>query len=167
MVYTMAFRVNGGCRNNGQPDAIAAASCRRYFNRSATHKRPRFRTTDLPAFPPPTNQRAEITALILALEWALERHSQLDPSRIPKLLVTIYSDSQYAVGCMTEWIDTWEGNGWINSRGKPVQNRDLIEEAARLEGVLRELGRVRWRFVPKKENTDADGRCKEALDRQE
>lgn len=50
----------------------------------------------------PTNQRADITAMIIALAWALEKYEELDTS--PRLDVTIYSDSKYAIGCMNDWI---------------------------------------------------------------
>lgn len=36
----------------------------------------------------------------------------------------------YAINCCTKWLATWRGNGWINSKGKPVENRDLIEGVA-------------------------------------
>ena len=61
MVYTMIYKVDGGCRRNGYSDAIGAAAAvemQRYRDGWKSW------TTELPAYPTPTNQRAEITAII-------------------------------------------------------------------------------------------------------
>src|ERR1700722_12779646 len=124
MVYIMKIYVDGGCRGNGQPGAIGAAAAvfkkrdGKYFGW----------TRSLPLYPPPTNQRAEITAIILALEQALEKLEELDTN--PHLDVKIYSDSRYAIGCMTNWIYKWTRNGWINATGNEVANRILTQGAS-------------------------------------
>lgn len=59
----------------------------------------------------------EIQAVVAALE------SLKKPCR-----VTIHSDSAYVVNCLTQkWYVKWQKNGWTNSKGEPVQNRDLWE----------------------------------------
>ncbi|RYP47536.1 hypothetical protein DL768_006413 [Monosporascus sp. mg162] len=112
----------------------------------------------------PTNQRAEITAIILALEWALEKYQELDSD--PYLVVKIHSDSRYAIGCMTQWIYKWANNGWVNSSGYDVANRDLIQRASELDDEVKELGEVEYIWIPREENTTADELCNEALDEQ-
>ncbi|RDW83632.1 uncharacterized protein DSM5745_03958 [Aspergillus mulundensis] len=78
MPYIMNLYVDGGCRNNGAPNAFGAAA--------AAHKNKwgRFRswTRSLPrgTTPTPTSQRAELTAIILALEKALARYKGLHSS---------------------------------------------------------------------------------------
>ena len=62
-----------------------------------------------------TNQRAELTAILRALEVA---------PRDRKII--IYSDSHYAIKCVTEWFLKWRSNNWLNSSHKPVENKDLI-----------------------------------------
>ncbi|CAN8103364.1 unnamed protein product [Discula destructiva] len=62
-----------------------------------------------------TNQRAELTAILRAL--------QTIP---PTQGVLIWSDSTYAIKCVTEWFIKWENNGWKTHKG-PVLNRDLVE----------------------------------------
>ncbi|KAG8160318.1 hypothetical protein KVR01_009854 [Diaporthe batatas] len=64
---------------------------------------------------PQTNQRAELTAILRALETV-----PLDQG------VMIWSDSMYAINCVTEWFVKWEKNGWKTHKGQ-VQNRDLVE----------------------------------------
>ena len=63
-----------------------------------------------------TNQRAELTAILRALDIA-PRHRD----------VTIFTDSRYAIDCVTSWFINWRRNNWKNSHGKPVENKDLIE----------------------------------------
>jgi ribonuclease HI len=160
MVYRMRIYTDGGCRGNGHPWAIGAAAAA-FKNRWRKY---RGWTRILPSNPRPTNQRAEITAIILALEKSVERFEQLDHN--PKLDVRIYSDSKYAVQCMEEWIYKWANTGWRNSRGAPVANRDLLEEASELDDRLREEGRVKYIWIPRGENEVADRFCNEALDQQ-
>jgi ribonuclease HI len=64
-----------------------------------------------------TNQRAELTAISRALDIApMHRHVQ------------IYTDSKYAIDCVTNWYVKWQQNGWVNAKGKPVENKDLISD---------------------------------------
>ncbi|MBE2185741.1 MAG: ribonuclease HI [Rhodothermales bacterium] len=63
-----------------------------------------------------TNNRMELTAAVEALRLLKT------PCR-----VTLYTDSQYVVKGMTEWIGGWKRRGWTNSQKKPVENRDLWE----------------------------------------
>lgn len=64
---------------------------------------------------PQTNQRAELTAILRALETVPVTQG-----------VMIWSDSMYAINCVTEWFVKWEKNGWKTHKGQ-VQNRDLVE----------------------------------------
>ena len=41
--------------------------------------------------------------------------------------VLIFTDSQYAINCVTVWHHAWARNNWITSLGRPVENRDLVE----------------------------------------
>ena len=63
-----------------------------------------------------TNQRAELTALLEALRFAVKRAP-----------VTIYTDSMYAINCTTKWGPSWAKKGWKRDSGEPLQNLDLIK----------------------------------------
>lgn len=160
MVYTMRIYTDGGCRGNGHPGAIGAAAA--VFMKK--HGRWKSWTRSLPSYPWPTNQRAEITAIILALEQALENLENLDTN--PFLDVEIYSDSRYVVDCMTKWIYKWTKNGWTNYAGNEVANRDLLEEASDLDDRLKEEGTVAYIWIPREENGIADRLCNENMDDQ-
>ena len=67
--------------------------------------------------PKQTNQRAELTAILRALEVAPRDRK-----------VIIISDSKYAISCVTEWFLKWREKNWVNSSNKSVENRDLIQK---------------------------------------
>lgn len=64
-----------------------------------------------------TNQRAELTAILRALEIA-PRHRE----------VTIYTDSKYSIDCVTNWYKNWQRRNWTTADRKPVVNKDVIVE---------------------------------------
>lgn len=73
----------------------------------------------------------------------------------------ILCDSQYVINSLTQWLPGWKRRGWRKADGKPVLNRDLLEE---LDAALR--GRsVRFEWVkghaghPMNEAADARARA--------
>ncbi|KAL4919225.1 ribonuclease H-like domain-containing protein [Aspergillus aurantiobrunneus] len=154
----MKIFVDGGCRGNGGLDPIGAAAAA-FKTKSGKYCG---WTRALLSFPTPTNQRAELTAIILGLELALQKFVELD--RSPRLDVTLYSDSKYAIGCVTEWVHEWTSNGWTNANGIEVANRDLIEEAADLDKTVKGHGKLRYVWIPREQNWYADRICNECLD---
>lgn len=159
MVYTMKIFVDGACRGNGQPGSIgAAAACFQDRRGNYDTFTEILNTHEYEA----TNQRAEILAIILALEVALDKYRNMDAN--PYLDVEIFTDSRYAVGCMTEWAHTWTRNGWRNAAGDPVANQDLIHEALALDSKLKEDGTVQYSWISRSSNQVADRACNDALD---
>ncbi|KAF3913729.1 hypothetical protein AA313_de0206288 [Arthrobotrys entomopaga] len=158
MGYIMKFQVDGACRGNGKPGAIAAAAAC-LLTRGSTYYT---RTRALPSNPVPNNARAEIQALVIALEWVLEKYDQLDTS--PYMDVTIQTDSQYAIDCMTKHIDKWRNNGWYTVAGTRVKHRDLIQQACQLEDEIEEIGHVTYEWIPRGNNQEADAECNQVLD---
>lgn len=164
MLYTMRAFVEGGCQKNGQPGAIGAAAAFFHFGKFDDNDW-QYYTRELPDSPAPTNQRAEITAIILALQIALDQCKS--PGSNPHMDVTIHSDSRYAINCMTVWVHKWVRKGWIKSAGAAVCNRDLIQEAFDLNNLLRQQGYVRYVWIPRGQNTEADDLCNRAMDEME
>ncbi|KAJ7143352.1 ribonuclease H-like domain-containing protein [Mycena crocata] len=160
MPYYIKAWADGACRGNGQPGSIGGAGV--WFEKPVNGSRSW--TRHLPQYPTPTNQRAELTAVIMALELARDRQNALRDD--PFFLLTIHTDSKYAIGCLCDWLDTWKQNGWRNARGFEVSNHDLIEHASDLVDDIRENGRVDFIWVPREENQDADRLANEACDEQ-
>ena len=64
--------------------------------------------------PDTTNNRMELTAVIeglRTLKWPT--------------IVELYSDSQYVLKGLAEWMDGWKKKGWKRAGRKPVINDDL------------------------------------------
>ncbi len=92
-----------------------------------------------------TNQRMELVAAIEALK--LLRY----PCR-----VRLHSDSAYLINGFVEgWIDRWQANGWINSKGDPVENRDLWEELIEQNRIHD----IEWIKVKGHANNEWNNRC--------
>lgn len=72
-----------------------------------------------------TNQRMELQAAIEGLKALKE------PCK-----VKLHSDSAYLVNAFQQnWHLKWEKNGWKNSAGDPVANRELWQELIRLTKI--------------------------------
>jgi ribonuclease HI len=61
-----------------------------------------------------TNNRMELRAVIEGLT-ALKKPS----------VVELYSDSQYVLNGLKDWIKGWKAKGWKTSSKQPVKNQDL------------------------------------------
>ncbi len=60
----------------------------------------------------------------------------------------ILCDSQYVIKAITQWMPGWKRKGWRKADGKPVLNRELLEELDRLmEARRRAGGVVRFEWV--------------------
>ena len=66
----------------------------------------------LPDFPT-TNNRAELTAILKVLEC---HYGDL----------TIISDSEYSIKCVSVWCHVWQKRGWKKADGETPENLDLI-----------------------------------------
>jgi len=93
-----------------------------------------------------TNNRMELTAVIEGLR-ALKAPSEVD----------VYSDSQYVLNGLNEWMDQWKRRGWKTAAKKPVKNEDLW----RVLDDLRSTHRLDYHWVrghnehPENERCDA------------
>lgn len=74
--------------------------------------------------PETTNNRMELLAVIEGLS-ALKSFSHVD----------LYSDSQYVLNGLREWLPNWKKRGWKTANKKPVKNQDLWQ---RLDELMQE-----------------------------
>lgn len=72
-----------------------------------------------------TNQRAELTAIKVALEVILTENSSTTR-------YDISTDSSYSIKCLTKWAVNWQRNGWKNTKKQPVENQDIIRPCLNL-----------------------------------
>ena len=94
-----------------------------------------------------TNNRMELTAVIQALSII---HNS-------GFLIQIYSDSRYLINGITDWIFSWQKNGWINSQKKPVENQDLWKELLKISSGKK----IEWKYVAGHSGHAANERCDE------
>jgi len=71
----------------------------------------------------PTNQRAELMALLESLRFAA-RHELRN--------VIVYTDSMYAINCTTKWGPGWKRKSWKRDSGEPLLNLDIIKPLVEL-----------------------------------
>ena len=79
-----------------------------------------------------TNNRMELLATINALKF-------YDDSKI----IELYTDSKYVQNGITDWIDNWKKNGWLNASKKPVKNIELWKEL----DAMSNFHKVDWFWV--------------------
>lgn len=77
-----------------------------------------------------TNNEMELTAVVQALEYYLDKYILNEVN-----LIEIHSDSAYVVNAINQnWVEQWKSNGWITTtKGKPVKNCRLWQ---RLQQVI-------------------------------
>ncbi len=119
-VYT-----DGGCIGNPGPGGWAAIL---QFGPHCREISGRFRET--------TNNRMELQAAIAALE-SLQRPCQ----------VKLYTDSTYVRNGITQWVQTWQRNGWRTAGRKPVKNKDLWQRLLVAIARHQPAGGITWIWV--------------------
>ena len=72
-----------------------------------------------------TNNRAELTALIRAIEVFYEGDIKHDTRTHNDQKIVLYTDSQYCKNGIEKWMANWKRNGWQTAKKKPVKNKDL------------------------------------------
>lgn len=81
-----------------------------------------------------TNNKMELQGAIEALKFC-RKNSILDP--------ILYTDSQYVLLGIENWVFGWQNNGWQTKQGEPVKNKDQWQELHELNQSMR----VSWKKV--------------------
>ncbi|KAI0025735.1 ribonuclease H [Xylariomycetidae sp. FL0641] len=105
-VYT-----DGSSRSNGTPRAVAGVGV--FFGAGDPRNVSERLEGDASV---QTNQRAELTAILRALEKV--------PVEQP---MRIHTDSAYSINCVTLWYRGWERKDWVTTKGEDVINQDVIK----------------------------------------
>jgi len=80
-----------------------------------------------------TNNRMELTAVIRALESLKKSGTS----------ASVYTDSQYVIKGIEEWVGGWKARGWRTADKKPVKNQDLWEQL----DALAARHTLKWHWV--------------------
>ncbi len=114
---------DGSCSENPGPGGWAAIFC---FENG--HK-------DLTGYElETTNNRMELTAV-------LESYKMIEKSERYKEF-EILSDSAYVLNAIKQnWLLNWTLNGWKNSKGEEIKNKDLWKELNRVRVVVARQGK--------------------------
>lgn len=107
MSHVVEIYADGACRGNPGPGGWGAVLM--YDGREKELSGAEAHTT---------NNRMELLAVIRALE-SLKK---------PGVSARIYTDSQYVIKGIKEWIANWKARGWRTADKKPVKNQDLWEQ---------------------------------------
>ena len=113
---TLDLFCDGACINNGRRGARAAFGLVVY--RSGTEIAAA--AEPLAAHETQTNQRAELRGLQAALTYGQKAVAA------GATTIRIYSDSEYAINCLTRWAPGWARAGWRKADKGPVLHSDLI-----------------------------------------
>jgi ribonuclease HI len=93
-----------------------------------------------------TNNRMEMQAAIAALEL-LATVTTHEP-------ITLYTDSEYLIKGITQWVKGWKKKSWKTAQGKPVLNQDLWQTLDELNNQP-----VQWQHVRGHAGNVGNERC--------
>ncbi|AUT04165.1 ribonuclease HI [Nostoc sp. CENA543] len=127
---------DGACTGNPGPGGWGVVV---YFNDGSVHEMG-------DAASHTTNNKMEMQAAIAALQF-LRASGQSQP-------ITLYTDSEYLINCVTKWVKGWKRKGWKKADGNPVQNQDLLETLDDLN-----TKQVNWHHVRGHSGNVGNERC--------
>jgi ribonuclease HI len=137
---------DGGCIGNGKADSSGAWAylIDNYVAKAeavpAVLLDGECRRTEIPC--PPTNNRAELIAILMAVRFLCGLQLKND--------VCIITDSEYSINVLTKWLASWEARGEIGVKANPDLSVLLSEAIAR-------YGRDRIRYVHVRSHQKAAG----------
>ena len=134
---------DGSCINNGTASASSGVGI--FYSVGSD----RNISTSLPAGKQ-TNNRAELCAILLALCTNSSDQN-----------ITIYTDSDYSIKCITLYAESWERSGWKTSAKKPVEWMRVISYIRKLILIRASRGgATRFKYIKghsgNKGNDEAD-----------
>ncbi|WP_309734181.1 ribonuclease HI [Chamaesiphon sp. OTE_75_metabat_556] len=100
-----------------------------------------------------TNNRMEMQAAISALQFFVGT-SQTEQC-------VLYTDSEYLIKGITQWVKGWKKKGWKTAAGKPVLNQDLWETLDSLDRQVQSQTKVAvsWQHVRGHSGNAGNERC--------
>ena len=148
----LVIHADGACEKHGTANARAGVGV--YFG----DEDPRNISVPLEG-PEQTHQRAELMALVLALDAVVRTAT----AHRRKTTAVIKSDSNYCVKGYSEWVGGWVCNDWYAKSGASVANQDLWKDIYSLQQNVQSMSHVDVRLEWVKGHTGDAGN--EAADR--
>ncbi|KUJ07781.1 ribonuclease H-like protein [Mollisia scopiformis] len=156
---TIVINTDGGCSNNGYSNAQASYGV--FFGPDSTFNE----CGELPHDLRQTSQTAELYAAKMALETVLSMVYNYEGYQMGGFeRVVLFSDSAWLINGITNWIWTWERNGYRNSSGRVVSNWQLWEELHNMILEIQGNGfEVCFMHVNRESNREADALARSVL----
>ena len=94
--------------------------------------------------PPYTNNRAELSAILLAIQIY---DKEIDKKTITGSLQSLWikTDSRYSINCITKWVKGWKRGGWYTTTGTIVENVDLLTV---IDKLMLKYPHIKISYVP-------------------
>ena len=142
----------GICLNNGKQDCKASFGVH-FPNKEFDDIGEQLNETNIT----PTNNRVELAALLKTLQVIKD---------IKDTNITINSNSEYCVKCVSEWYKKWIKNNWKNANKKPVVNSDLIKEILTLkDNLILNNNKITFKYIKVKCYDDTfESNCNNIVD---
>ncbi|KAL1512778.1 hypothetical protein ABEB36_002309 [Hypothenemus hampei] len=123
--YVVAY-TDGACVNNGMKNAKAGIGV--WFSDGHSQN------ISKPVRGKPTNNNAEIQAATEALRLL---------QSLGYTKAKIYTDSQFTINCITNWIKRWKKNNWKVANGGAVKNKECLVE---LDQLCQQFDDIKWEY---------------------
>jgi len=110
---TIIIYTDGACKNNGSKTKVVRAGAGVHFS-----DKNKIKMTDVSLkleIDDPTNNKAELTAIVMALQ-------ECNKNKIQNKII-IYTDSKYSIDAITKWFGQWVKNNQLESK----KNIDLLK----------------------------------------
>lgn len=130
---------DGNCKGNGKKHARAGYSV--FFTDNIESPHYRFNKTRFVATEP-TNNKAELSGIKYAIKTISQNIDLFKDTRN-----IICTDSMYSINCIEKWSKSWIKNGWKNSKGEEVKNKELIQEIIDIKTSIPENIKISFKHV--------------------
>ena len=132
---TLHIYTDGACEGNPGPGAWSSVML---FNGSRK---------EMTGYAPyTTNNKMELSAPLAALRSLKETSRPYS--------INVYSDSQYLIKGMNEWLAKWKKNGWRSKSGQ-VKNKELWEALDKMNRIHE----IKWIWVKGHASSEHNNRC--------
>lgn len=90
----------------------------------------------------PTNQKTELYAIQKGLEVYLTFCMRKSTLTDEEKEIFLYTDSDYCIKSLTQWIKGWKKNGWVSAKREPVKNLEFIKPIDNILGLYDKKGLI-------------------------